>query len=760
MVKSFIITDDVGTPLYLDHELDDEARMVCMQLAATQDLMATNFNQGFRSFSTPSGLQAVMHRVDSLLLIVLSDNGEAIPSLHRELQLIHGMMVFVFGNNMLRKLRSPRQADRRKANALLKQSLDALIHFTAHEQAFLVQSVERLEVNDDLRARCCAALHDAVEKGDSSFHGLLFVGSKLVAQYSKARVFELLASDVAHITLYFHSAFFPKERSSSGALRSTAPPPGAASNAVHPPLSPISSPDGGKRGGGGEGGGEGGMDGGEGGMDGEGGEGGMDGAGGGGGMGSSSLSCSASSSSSSSSSMRRGTTTEATNIVSSSSSAAGGGKNAGGAGPGEMFFTPHDSIAASLARNIHVNTLNLAGVGNFKEPADSPAMSSTGYSTPVAEPSGYGGEGDHQGAGDESDLPFRSASGLFQSALDIPALAEEEGGDDGGEDDGLLDGMMAGGMVGGDDDDDDDDGSEVFTDARGVLATPREGNGGGRGGFGGGVGGREEESGGSGVDSLHETVFLQVGNAVVPGRMYAALIAPNTSLVLISERVSAEEAESEAAHAASIRRGVERELATFIDFLVIKAQAHITMLSYLYHFPGMVHFIYVDRTHDYVIAPTITPLHGDLAGDLEGSSGPSSSSIDSPSVAMIKSAVWDLARSAHKALAEGYTSMAMYKNGFCYWYDLVAENADGEPLPLSLPCAPHEAPPSVTDLKALIARQHPTVRHVRCYELYALYVGSVPLESVAASNAGLLSMVREDRSLRMLRTLEHYNVSW
>jgi len=45
----------------------------------------------------------------------------------------------------------------------------------------------------------------------------------------------------------------------------------------------------------------------------------------------------------------------------------------------------------------------------------------------------------------------------------------------------------------------------------------------------------------------------------------------------------------------SMRGLVESSLRSIIGFLLIKEQTHMTMLSFLSHFPGLVHFIYVDR---------------------------------------------------------------------------------------------------------------------------------------------------------------------
>lgn len=48
---------------------------------------------------------------------------------------------------------------------------------------------------------------------------------------------------------------------------------------------------------------------------------------------------------------------------------------------------------------------------------------------------------------------------------------------------------------------------------------------------------------------------------------------------------------------------VEAQLFEFIEFLQVKAQRNFTMTSYLQEFPGLVHFIHIDRSSGRVTAP-------------------------------------------------------------------------------------------------------------------------------------------------------------
>jgi len=50
-----------------------------------------------------------------------------------------------------------------------------------------------------------------------------------------------------------------------------------------------------------------------------------------------------------------------------------------------------------------------------------------------------------------------------------------------------------------------------------------------------------------------------------------------------------------------MKQSIGRSLDSFLDFLIIKEKTHVTILPFLSHFPGLVHFIYVDRLNHQVI---------------------------------------------------------------------------------------------------------------------------------------------------------------
>lgn len=180
-----------------------------------------------------------------------------------------------------------------------------------------------------------------------------------------------------------------------------------------------------------------------------------------------------------------------------------------------------------------------------------------------------------------------------------------------------------------------------------------------------------------------------------------------------------------------------KQLDDYRHYLTVKAQRNIVMTTYINDFPGLIHFIYVNRQTNRMMAPALNITHADDKTDYDATQ-------------LLKDNIWSMTSWMQQKVHQGYTSVIAREGDYQYSYFVWFENCKGEPEVIQKPfrgdCT---APPPGTltgnFYRYLTHKCFPDAvpNAVHCNELIMMHVGLATSQYIAGHCRQLASKLYE-----------------
>lgn len=193
-----------------DKDDDDVDPDVLLQmfsvLIASQRIMNTEFGNSYTSVQCGDGINMVFDEYLEYLFVYVGTGD--ISCMQQTLGVCVTVAKHLCGPNINMLKRNKNRA------LLLSRLVETWTQLKDCDQAFLVEAVEQLMVNDDLTAASLKALQDAVDKLKtvtefSRIHAMLLVENKFLSLYSSKNSQELSAADIMFLSLLCESFYMP-----------------------------------------------------------------------------------------------------------------------------------------------------------------------------------------------------------------------------------------------------------------------------------------------------------------------------------------------------------------------------------------------------------------------------------------------------------------------------------------------------------------------------------------------------------------------